>query len=348
MKVFTDFHHSSLLRSLYLLFEDRLGMEVYRPIGMEWWDENLWAINDQVDTARQYLDPAGVTPPDGTPNLNHIRDYTKKIKDGVLLAADPGGKSFNRGMTLEKFKETKFDYLICSIVNHIEIFEYLIATYQPQAKLIFQAGNFNQDRFLPTGMNVLSSIKPRRMMEATRFNYHQEFELDIFKPTPTKPGPVTSMINLLQNTTGWADFEQLEKLTAYQGIKWRSFGGQCRDGALTGHQEVADAIAESMFIYHVKDYEGYGHNIYNAYAMGRPVIIRKSWLQNCLCNELFQPGTYIDLDAMSPGDAKNLIVRLSNQPDELENMGNLAAQAFKSVVDFEREAEGIREWLETL
>lgn len=42
MRVLADYHHHDLFESLAILFEDRLGWELYRPIGMEWFDEGYW------------------------------------------------------------------------------------------------------------------------------------------------------------------------------------------------------------------------------------------------------------------------------------------------------------------
>jgi hypothetical protein len=56
MRVLADFHHGSLLRSLVMLFEDRLGMELYRPIGLQWLHRGYWAISNLKGTAKQFLD----------------------------------------------------------------------------------------------------------------------------------------------------------------------------------------------------------------------------------------------------------------------------------------------------
>jgi hypothetical protein len=58
MKILCDRHHADLLYSLQRLFEDRLGVEVYVPIGHEWWDEGYWQFgacfgDDRL--AQQYL-----------------------------------------------------------------------------------------------------------------------------------------------------------------------------------------------------------------------------------------------------------------------------------------------------
>ena len=61
MKVLADRHHAGLFYSLQLL-GDRLGWEVYTPIGREWWDEGIWQFGRAYGDERlvaQYLIPQG-------------------------------------------------------------------------------------------------------------------------------------------------------------------------------------------------------------------------------------------------------------------------------------------------
>lgn len=55
MKVLADHHHDDLYESLRILFEDRLGWELYRPIGTEWYTEGYWDVYNHPDTVTQYL-----------------------------------------------------------------------------------------------------------------------------------------------------------------------------------------------------------------------------------------------------------------------------------------------------
>lgn len=42
MRALVDRHQADLYYSLQLLFEDRLGVQLFTPIGHEWWDEGYW------------------------------------------------------------------------------------------------------------------------------------------------------------------------------------------------------------------------------------------------------------------------------------------------------------------
>jgi hypothetical protein len=168
--ILVDFHHSSLLRSLVMLFEDRLGMNLYRPIGMEWWSEGFWGINDQSDTANQFLS-INSQPIDNTPPLNAARPNVP----GLYTVRDPGGGSHHIACTLEYFKKHKFDYIVASIPAHVPLFKKLIAEHQPDAKLIIQQGN-NWNIEYP-GENILASRSPQIYDgQSNVIYYHQEFD----------------------------------------------------------------------------------------------------------------------------------------------------------------------------
>ncbi len=345
MRVLADFHHTSLLRSLVLLFEGRLGMELYRPIGMEWFDEGYWAINNQRDTAQQFL-ALESQPVDNTPPLNRA-EWSRA--DGTYDILDPGAKTSHRACTLAYFQQNRFDFVIASIPEHVPLFKELIAKYQPRAKLIVQMGN-NWELQEYAGENVLASIAPQLGFGGAMF-YHQEFDLQVFHDTPVPAArKVYSFANVIQSLgIGWTDYTELKRLMERLGWEFRSYGGQCPDGNMNGAEQTASKMREAAFIFHVKPGgDGFGHVIHNAYAVGRPLITRPSHYRGQLAEQLLVPGTFIDLDRYGRGEVKNILTRLMFDPDGLEAMGRRAAQRFDEVVDYEAEAKEVESWLATL
>ena len=346
MNIFTDFHHNSLLRSFVLLFEDRLGAKVYRPIGMEWFYEGYWAINDLEETAKQFLDTKTTIIADKTPALNvvsHIDDY-------IYNVYDPGHITTHKAISLNTFKQIKFDFVIASVPSNIPLFQNLIREYQPNAKLIVQMGN-NWGESYAGGHNLLASIKDLGWKNTNAVYYHQEFDTNIYKPI-NKFGfnKISSYINVIENNPGWQDFLSLEKLLQPQGVEFRSYGGQCRDGAFaSGTMELSNSMQNNDFIFHVKHGgDGYGHILYNAYACGKPVIIRSSYYKDCLGEELFNSDNCIDLDTMSLEDASIKIKEIISNKDFLKQMSDAAYKSFTDHVDFAHDAEKIQKWLENL
>lgn len=346
MRVLCDFHHSSLLRSLVLLFEKRLGAELYRPLGMEWFEEGYWAINNQRDTAEQFL-ALSSQPVDNTPALNSLEQGFGAADRCNIY--DPGMKSTHRACTLDYFKNNKFDFVIASIPAHVPIFKDLIDRYQPEAKLIVQMGN-NWQGWDFGDLPVLASVAGPLPNARNAVFYHQEFDLDVFHDTPVQPvRKMYSFVNVIQQSIAWDDFNELKRVISRQGWEMRAYGGQCPDGNMTGPHELASKMREASFIFHVKPGgDGYGHIIHNAYAVGRPIITRPSHYYGQMAEQLLVPGTFIDLDRYSMGEVKNILTRLMHDPDALVRMGKAAADRFDEVVDFKKEAREIEQWLKSL
>lgn len=350
MRVFVDFHHSSLLRSLILLLEDRLGMNVYRPIGMDWFYNGFWAINDQEDTARQFLSTdQAIRPGDGTPPLNKIQNLHQAI-EGLYYVLDPGSKTAHKACDLSLFQNTKFDYLIATIPQHVPIFKKLIELYQPQAKLIIQIGN-NWQGYDFGDTPVLASVKGPLPNATNAIFYHQEFDLEIFHPETIRNSKnVYSFVNIIQNTgKGWDDYLQLKHALGPLGWKFRAYGGQCPDGNMTGPYELANKLREAMFVFHVKPGgDGFGHIIHNAYAVGRPLITRSSYYRGQLAEDLLVEGTYIDLDVHPLRDVQSLLMNAAASTMAMQQMSQRAYARFCEVVNYDKEAKAIESWLQKI
>ncbi len=324
-------------------------MEFYRPIGLDWFDEGFWAINDQYETAKQYLafDQA-YRPKDGTPALNEYEPLSVKENE-IYFVKDPGGETQHKACTLQYFKDNKFDFIIASIPQHIAIFKDLIAKYQPEAKLIVQMGNEWPMEYWQ-GNNVLASVKARPVpADCNEIFYHQEIDLKVFWWETVKPSKkIYSFVNVLENMPRASrDFEILEQLLPDYQV--RSYGGQNRDGNMTGDRELADKMREAQFILHVKDHgDGFGHVIHSAYAVGRPVITRLSDYKGKLAEDLLVEGTYLDIDSLGRNELVRRVRHLTDNPGELAIMGDRAAQQFRSVVNYDHESEEIGKWLKSL
>jgi hypothetical protein len=345
MNLLTDFHHNSLLRSIVLLFENRLGINVYRPIGLDWYNEGYWGINNSIDTAKQFLDLESVVLADQTPALNIVNS----IENEVYNIYDPGNASTHKAISLNAFKDVKFDYIIASIPQHIPLYEKLIAKYQPNAKLIVQIGN-NWSSDILQGYNVLASVKEDSLNGCNAVYYHQEFDTSIFKPSVlTHSRKISSYINILQNMPhGWNDFVKLEiMLDGVSSLK--TYGGQCRDGNKAGPISLSASMQSDDLVFHVKDGgDGYGHILYNSYASGRPTIVRSSFYKNCLGYELLNDESSIDLDKISLDEAAQKIISLFLDKESMNSMSESAYRTFKNNVDFEYDAQKVRKWIENI
>lgn len=343
MKVFTDFHHASLLNSLIMLFEGRLGGQVYRPIGMEWAERKYWNIYDHPATQLQYLTlDQGYRPIDGTPPLNIIEEtHTTEFNEKeVYYCRDIDSNQLNKAITFETFCDLDIDIIIASVPQHIEPFKRLIREHMPNAKLIFQIGNawepVDVDNVMASALCDLSSVKNSVI-------YHQEFDLNVFKPSETPTNKtINSFINVAQDMPDWPLFERLENVMPEYA--WRAYGGQCRDGAMHGSQELAAAMQASRFVWHVKaGGDGYGHVLFNAAACARPLIVKKSYYVGKLAEKLLINGeTCIDID--NKRDLE-IIEAIYHWNENNAQMSQQMYKRFKECVDFDKDFEDITAFL---
>lgn len=317
-KVFSDSHHQALTTSLKLLFSKRLGWEIRFPSGMAWWPD-FWAIQPFEVTAKQYLE---------------------RETEGEL------------GISLEEFKNTKFDLIIASVPQHVDKFIKLRDLYQPQAKLCFQVGNaWSFDTSFPI-KNILASAKIPKLNGFNVCEYHQEFSLETFHYAPSNnTRKVYSFINCLGSVDlyrlDFYLFLRLEELLSE--YEFRSYGGQNRDGAIAPESAVAEKIREADWGWHMKSgADGYGFVIHQWMAVGRPVIVNYDEYKNKLAGPLLIPDeTCI---AVSKNDSMETVMeKIRNiTPEKHAWMCQRANEQFNNIVNFDQEEIAIRSFLSRL
>jgi len=350
MKVFADLHHTALYYSLQLLFEKRLGWELYRPAGIDWFEQGYWNLYPGVhkNTADQYLtlnqcfkrDVHGFL----LPKRMKLND-NYRIEDGIYYIFDPSSAKVHRGITLEKFRNTKFDILISSVPSHIPIWNQLIADYQPQAKHIFQVGN--AWGHCPGVKNILVSTEPFQVPgNVNACFYHQEFDLNVFKYVPpTNSKKVYSYIHYMREMELHHVFRQQLEPSGWEFFTY----GAGMEGDLCLQNNIAEKYNEMGWLWQVKpEGDGFGHGLFNSYACGRPAIIKANYYQGKLGGHLLQDQkTCLDISRYSVHEASNLL-NIFAQPEHHLRMCEAAHNRFKEVVDFDKEFIKIKKFLENL
>lgn len=349
MKVFSDMHHAGLYNSLRLLFEERLGWELYRPCGMEWADEGYWLVHAPYeysqDTARQYLDvKTDYKPIDGTVPLNTVITRSPTHYEVQDLAY----QSIQKAITLEQFASMQFDYIIASIPAHYTSFTKLRDRYQPKAKVICQMGNmFNEIHNLMrngTVRNLLAStISFDVPSSVNAVFYHQEFDTNVFSYRETyETNTIRSFVNLLPRPE---TFHVLQELLPEYRLE--SYGSGCPHGIIHVQDDLALKMQDTMFGYHDKPYcDGYGHIIHNWFAVGRPVIVNLHEYKNYMAGQLMiEDDNCIALDGVEPLSVVADKIKAYSEPQKYASMCASAYQSFKSTVDFWQEQEYIEAFL---
>lgn len=380
--VLSDFHHASLLNSLIMLFEGRLGGRLCRPIGREWFDKGYWKVYDHPATVAQFLD-IGAASPDGTEPLNNVVEKVdwggKVASDGNIkndgttyFCHDIDSRKTNRAITYDGFMNAKIDFLIASIPAHLQPYFELSRLHPNRPKLIYQIGNAwpeTPDIALADGIMASAKISwggGKEFYKTPFIEYHQEFNLSDFYPAiarmPDDPKyhsersaipdqNVFSFINcfnidrLFEND--WRLFNKVESLMP--GWEFKAYGGQCRDGAAHGSRELATAIRSSRFVWHTKrGGDGYGHIIHNVAAVARPMLVKREYYWGKFGEDLLIDGeTCIAIDNLRPDEIVNKINYYSD-PVRYAAMSKSVYANFKRVVDFDVEGEKIRQWLANL
>ena len=341
MNVFVDYHHDDLYYSLSLLFEKRLGFNLYRPIGMEWFENHYWDIGNPypnpADTAKQFLGINDRTW-DAYKNLNG--DY--HIEDGIYQVWNPPHKFHHKGLTLEKFKEMQIDIIIASYpFGHEETYQRLKNELKPEAKFIMQLGNIYQQT---NAQNVMCSTLPYPTDENVFF-YHQEFNLDTYnfeKPREhSERKTIRSFVNLLPQGELYYEVAQL-----LPDFTMEAYGSQAPNGTISSEEEIARLMKESAFGWHIKPGgDGFGHVIHNWFAVGRPVITNFADYRDKLAGQLLIDGiTAINIEGLSPTEIAEKIREYSD-PIRHNLLCLNAYNRFCEIVDYNKEAEEFKAFL---
>ncbi len=333
MKIFADMHQDDLYYSLWLLFVKRLGGELYRPTGFEWFKNGFWKYNEEMQVVEQYL---------RTP---------KEAKDqGGYLEIYEGKHGYNhKALTYDQFLKMDIDIVIASVNQHEVPYAALCQKHPNRPKLIRQIGNVHDNVDTNVCKNLLISAAPRKLpSDVNAINYHQEFELTTFKNVPpTSLNKITNLMNCVPDSVDypvWKEYKSL--LSEYD---WKMYGILGEDGIIGTEEGVAKAIRDATFIWHIKRQgDGFGHVIHNAFACGRPPIVKGSYYKNELAGALMEDlVTCIDLDKRSV--AQNVeVIRAMSKPEAYARMSKNAYDRFMACVDYDYETEQIKGFLSRL
>ena len=330
MKIFADMHHGALSYSLHLLFEKRLGWDLFFPIGLDWRKEGYWQYSQLEDTVKQYLEIKDDYKNHGSYYFHFDRDFEWTRKH----------------LTFEQFKETDIDVILCSVGPHEDTFFDLLQRHKPKAKMIRQIGNWNEETDFNKSKNLMISVGPFVCPDFVNYIcYHQEFDLKAWKyQKPKNFRTIKTFINCFPDSVDfplWGIYK--EKLPEFD---WKMHGHGGDDGNVSPQKAVREAMAGSGFIWHVElGGEGFGHVIHGAYALGRPVITKGSYYRGKMAEPLLIDNqTCIDLESGSLEDNIKRI-KFFSSPKEFRKMSRHAYDRFRQVCDFKREEKEIRKFL---
>jgi len=330
--VFCDLHNNGLYRSLWFLFEKRLGGTLYRPIGYDWWRNGFWEYSQNPEVVKQYL------------------QFHAEDKDmGDYWECPEGKHNYNhRALTFQQFLAKDIDIVVASVSSHEGLYKRLIDLYKPNAKLIRQAGNINERVNFDVCKNVMASTQLDIPHNTNSVVYHQEFDLDTFcNELPYDGLRITNLMNC------YPDSRDYHLWLPYKGalpeFDWKMYGILGHDGIIGRDTEMASAFHNTTFVWHLKfGGDGFGHVIHQAFATGRPPIVKRSYYADKMAGLLMiDDETCIDLETDTFG--RNIErIKFWARPENYMDMSIAAWAKFNEVVNYDEEELKIRKFLESL
>lgn len=344
MKVLTDYAHNDLWHSMVMLFEDRLGWDLYRPIGMDWYEAGIWQferarLGDVV--ARQFLEP-WASDDLALPGVSYRDDDMHPGRAMKML-------------TMEQARELGIDIVISTLAENEEGLHRFAG--EVGAHFGIQVGNQGAPNAWGLAeFALLSSTTPQVRPWMPHVYYHQEFDLNDyrFEYPPTEGDLVSTRVQCI---TGLPEYETFRRVAALvPGARFRHYGHCNEQDDLWGGNamtvpQIASEMRAARIGWHYKRWsDGYGHVLHSWFAVGRPVIGSSSYYSGRLDGiaklgaPLFVEGvTSFDVDTRTDEELAVLVRRLIADDDYHQEISENAHRRFLEVVDFAAEEVAIRE-----
>lgn len=359
MRIFSDSHHAGLYRSIFLLFQDRLGHEVWFPDGSmcEW-------VNRDAPGA--WLSP-NIAGNGGVPD-RHLDEHG----------------NIPNICSRDQFLEMDWDAVIITRPESIPAFQHLIS-HHPKGrgiKRIGQAGNESQYYDWDFVPNFLSSdylSYVRCPDKVNKIHYMQEtgrqFQIEQFVPlTQEDLRRVNTFINCLESFNGW----EWDK----DGGQWHGACPHCDGPAIPGQRvsvrdiwhtmdahlpewelrdfgihnskgmlnekEMPARILEGALTWCFKTYEGMGHSIAQSISMGRLCLIPRRFHRYRTANQFLIPNITCLEAEWTPESCVNAVRWFTKSLDRANEYSEACFKASKAVFNWEHEAFRVREFMDKL
>lgn len=332
MRLLADRHHADLLYSLQRLFEDRLGIEVYVPLGADWFTEGYWRFGGDV------LGPALA---DQFLGVNDT--FYREVEPGLYLTFDPAHPERPvYGVTLARARGSSWDLVLASVQDNQAGFHRF--AQETGARYLYHVGNTRQ--MVDWGLDPIAlvaaeaSIAGRGVIigeeldSATTFRYRQ----------PVRTGRIVSFVNLAPRIPEvWPVWEEARRLLP--AFEFRSFGHDCPDGNLHPVQAIADEMSRAGWAWHDKPTgDGFGQVLHSWAAVGRPLIGHSAYYAGQRGAALWEDGvTCVDLSAHPLDEAMSIVAEVSADPDRHARMCRAVRLRFAGLCDWDADAVAVRE-----
>lgn len=359
MKVLLDYHHHDLWESMELLCA-RLGWDLYRPIGMDWFDEGYWNHERKFHgdaVARQYLEP---WPTDWIWEATGVLDPRDGVGTDPRLAhkirKDKSHDRWHHLLTIEQARDLKPDIVISSLAHNHEGFARFAsevgATFGLQVGNVrFSAQDMAEDRWDLAAFGLVSGLMPVEPPKP-HVVYHQEFSLEDFRsaPPPRLGLVVSSFVQCYpQDSLSYEYLLRTAEIAPHHDYRvYGAYGQAPLDRFAAGNLDrcaaVGDAMRASDVAWHAKRWsDGYGHVIHDWFAVGRPVLGFRDYYADQLAGRLWIEGVNaFDISRRTFPEIADLLQRFRDDEDFHLRACEASASRFREVVSFDEEEQAIR------
>jgi len=242
VRALADRHQADLFYALQLLFEDQLGIEVYTPVGYDWFDEGYWQFGHQHlgrALADQFL------------NIDAKYSLVDDGGGGYWATFDPAHPEREiRCLTVEQFHAWQdWTHIVATVQDNQAGFARLAS--EVRAKYVYQIGNTRQEA--DWSLDPLALVSSEVPIVGRGVRMHQPFDhLGTFRfRDPAEAAPViSSFVNLMPRLVDWPLW--LAHQTYLPDWQTRVYGIDGPDGNLHPVTAIADAMAGSAFGLHLK------------------------------------------------------------------------------------------------
>lgn len=335
MKVFADYHHADLYESLLMLFEDRLGWEVYRPTGIEWAQRGWWLYSDNPGVQKQFLQPW----PTSRPAQGHYKANEIAHPARVHKFVYP-----------DQFKNMEWGFILASVTQHMKLYKEIARANS--AKFIAQVGNANQAVPWELDPLVLASAKVD-LSPGRGVHFHPEFNIRDDYKFVASPNPrrVVNLMNCLKSLPKqYGEWKELQRLLEPDGFEFFEYGILGDHGIIGPSSRIAAEMRDAGWAYHNKHADGYGFVVHQWQACGRPIIGRSGPYRGETGEPLWKVLPSLDLDENSVESVANIMRSAADAAAVEDGFYQQACKAmhrdFRSRINFTHEADAVRKLLE--
>lgn len=352
MKIFADFHHGGLARSIFYLFADRLGHEIRFPSyefafdaapGGIWnaihaeWVENMggidrttWDARAGCVTRQEFMDTAWDA-------LIISRCETQTVLDKLAHPGNPLRIGFT-GNEYMAYDWTRVRHLIATdeasfgnapdsiarILTMQEIGRHYAAAFVPPS---------------PESLRRIHSFVNNWPGMNKTFHVYRNCLADHCPHCGSRPTG-GHQVNLFAI---WQDAHRL--LPEYTFFPYGHFNEQI-GGKCLYEVDLPAAYQASAVTLHFKCSEGYGHSVLQSVACGRPPIIGRGFFRHRMAGRFLIPGITCHETAYTAPALAATIRELTESLETATENAERCYTAAKALMNWQYEARRVKSWMD--